>query len=736
MKKIGLVIPHIVSNVDRELIQGIFSYLKGRNCNLFIITGISNFNQRKHESNYVDGIQNIYSILQYADLDGVIFAADAFTSQEVKDDIYAWLKERKVPVLVLEEKNPWFPYLYPEQEGGIYDITTHLIREHGCQKIWFLAGIKGHIASEERQAGYERAMRNHGIEITSDMIFHGDFWQQKPYELGKIIAQGKIEKPDAVVCANDMMALYLVRGLTEHGLCVPEDIRVTGCDGLTETILNDPPITTIIYRNFQLGYDAAAKLYHIIAPDCKRTGKVPKKQTILYGTSCGCSRERMVLDDDIWQNLRRLNAFHFDRYEMMSTDFLRNLTNCETLYDLMFQAASFCYRIPNWKMFHIYLCEDWLADISNYTSHRKEGFSDKMIVALEKTGLLDEGRFSEKTIFTRDLISDNALDESLVYLLTSLHSNGQIFGYLCTAYHRTEDIFLDDNYCIYCDALNRGLQETQQRINSRSIREKMDMHFDMDPETSLLNKRGFLNALPAFVQEHKTVCITAICVSTEVDQSALDQNNILLFAIKSIAAEDELWSHPAENLYVFASEISSDHDNYAEILKRIDRIENEMLKYDIGEIRMILPEFAIKNRIIDAGADNIAEIIEMQIRESVNVSELYSGENQAYIRDFLRLRREMKMYPELEWDLNSIAQKLSFSRSHMQRLYRSLFGQSCKEDLIDIRIAKAKRLLVNTDMKINEIAYLCGYDNGSHFMRQFRDKTGTTATGYRKNPVG
>ncbi len=55
------------------------------------------------------------------------------------------------------------------------------------------------------------------------------------------------------------------------------------------------------------------------------------------------------------------------------------------------------------------------------------------------------------------------------------------------------------------------------------------------------------------------------------------------------------------------------------------------------------------------------------------------------------------------------------------------------KDLIHARIERAKQLLLHTNLQIQEIAYQCGYQNGNHFMRQFKEHTGETAKNYRIN---
>lgn len=65
--------------------------------------------------------------------------------------------------------------------------------------------------------------------------------------------------------------------------------------------------------------------------------------------------------------------------------------------------------------------------------------------------------------------------------------------------------------------------------------------------------------------------------------------------------------------------------------------------------------------------------------------------------------------------------------------YKQYFSVRCMDDVITARMNKAKSLLKHTDLRIQEIAIQCGYQNVSHFMRQFKEKCGMTAMQYRKS---
>ncbi len=96
------------------------------------------------------------------------------------------------------------------------------------------------------------------------------------------------------------------------------------------------------------------------------------------------------------------------------------------------------------------------------------------------------------------------------------------------------------------------------------------------------------------------------------------------------------------------------------------------------------------------------------------------------------LRLQMENTAELEHHIQQYAQRLQISESYFQYLYKRLFGISFGQDLIRMRIERAKRFIQTTNLSLNEIAEMCGYTNEVHFYRQFKKMTGTTPAKFRK----
>ena len=106
--------------------------------------------------------------------------------------------------------------------------------------------------------------------------------------------------------------------------------------------------------------------------------------------------------------------------------------------------------------------------------------------------------------------------------------------------------------------------------------------------------------------------------------------------------------------------------------------------------------------------------------------------NSAVIKRFLGLRSKINLTYNEEWDVDKMAAEVNLSTSRFYKIYKEIFGISPKKYLQDIRIEHAKLLLLQGIYSIREIAEMVGYKNQYHFIRQFKDYTGSTPGKYKE----
>lgn len=144
--------------------------------------------------------------------------------------------------------------LFCEGRNSTKKIVQHLVRQ-GIRKIGFLGDTTYCLTIRERYEGYLAGLKEAGIEPDESMIVNKHMPKRyyTPEEVAQAMGRMK-ELPEAIVCANDDIALDVIRYLKARGYRVPEDVAVTGYDNVEEMAqVVEPFLTTVRVGNQRLG---------------------------------------------------------------------------------------------------------------------------------------------------------------------------------------------------------------------------------------------------------------------------------------------------------------------------------------------------------------------------------------------------------------------------------------------------------------------------------------------------
>jgi LacI family transcriptional regulator len=172
--------------------------------------------------------------------------------------------------------------------SGSAAVVTHLVEKHGRQRIFHLDGPPSAPDAIQRRRGLEDVLRSHPQARLIGST-HGSFSSESGLEAGeRLLAQTRHNPPDAVVAANDQMAIGLMRALARAGIRVPEDIAVVGFDDIFPDNLCEPPLTTVHQPMRMLGSRACDLLLERISnPELPPTVQLLPTELVLR-QSCGC----------------------------------------------------------------------------------------------------------------------------------------------------------------------------------------------------------------------------------------------------------------------------------------------------------------------------------------------------------------------------------------------------------------------------------------------------------------
>ena len=181
---------------------------------------------------------------------------------------------------------------YSYEKEPFVQITDHLIEVHGCKKIAVLNGPEYFEGSKIRFSGVLESMKAHNLDFDMSLHYHGDFWYTSGEHLGDMYINKKLPLPDAVICTSDYMAIGLTNTLLKGGIKIPEDVIITGFDGVTEASLNNPSVTTCEPRTFDTAVSAVNYIHQKLNPNAPViVPEQTEKQHLRLGTTCGCQSD-------------------------------------------------------------------------------------------------------------------------------------------------------------------------------------------------------------------------------------------------------------------------------------------------------------------------------------------------------------------------------------------------------------------------------------------------------------
>lgn len=233
------------------------------------------------------GHNAIFDLAQSPWVDGVVAISGCLTGPKGTSRIPSLLDHyRGLPRCSVGVAVPGVPSLVIDSQLGILAAMDHLIEHHGRRRIAFIAGTAHHPEAERRFEGYRECLLRHGLGIESDLIEGGCFMEADGYAAAQAII-GRGAHPDAIMAANDVMALGAMRALREQGIRVPSDVSIVGFDDILLGRLANPPLTTVAQP-----FDAMAEAA-IRALLAQLDGDTPEERIELPTQfvrrhSCGC----------------------------------------------------------------------------------------------------------------------------------------------------------------------------------------------------------------------------------------------------------------------------------------------------------------------------------------------------------------------------------------------------------------------------------------------------------------
>jgi diguanylate cyclase (GGDEF)-like protein len=276
------------------------------------------------------------------------------------------LQEQLFPVFFIGS-GAGSPSITVDNEGGIRQTLEHLVN-HGHRDIAFIAGDPEDPGdSAARIRAYQLGVRDFGLDEDPRLMEYGQHWDEAAFHAIRRIMESGV-KFTAVMCSNDQSALGVMRALDEAGLRIPWDVAVTGFDDQPEALTLIPPLTSVHYPLFEMGYRALLMMRKRIEDGPGAIPDVSRVYTrLMTRQSCGCLP---LMNDgalDVHEAALSADRDDFNRYRedlgramietLISHSSPENVSDIRTLCDRLIDAYLHSLSDEDLSHFQVALME-------------------------------------------------------------------------------------------------------------------------------------------------------------------------------------------------------------------------------------------------------------------------------------------------------------------------------------------------------------------------------------------
>jgi len=426
----------------------------------------------------------IYEYMDYEIIDVVIVYEEILRNQAVTDALIEKAKRHQTPVIVIGEPHEGCINIKFDHETAFEQVVRHMIQVHHLSKLHFMAGFKGNQFSEYRLDAFKRVLKENNLPFDDSMVSYGDFYSvTAERETEKLIESGKI--PEAILCANDRMAMAVCNVLDKYNIRVPEDVAVTGFDGIPEVYVTTPRITSVVCD----ANDMAKKTLDILADIDSMYGKtvtvlIPPR--LFIAESCGCKGEKAQNASEYLNTLyNRLYRFQEDSLDLSMVT--AQVQRCDSLEEVAVELKKNVIYDTCCMIEKEYLDEK----INPIHEAENTQLADKELVVFFDSDYIGE-HFVPYSISPKEFTPhlDYLVEHGRILVFTSLYQVDVPIGYMCTFFSEVDG----SNYMKIsqnANAIGNAIGGYRNVRYKQYLMQHIDEMYRIDTLTGLYNRRGF-----------------------------------------------------------------------------------------------------------------------------------------------------------------------------------------------------------------------------------------------------
>lgn len=518
-KVIAFVFANFFKDEPLQIMKKMAEEGRRHNCKVVFFSTLTDF--YFNDMNDV-GEQKIFSAVSAERFDAIVLMSESFKQDEAQLALIGQARAAGVPVFTVDKSFEGCINLVMDYRRCFKQIMEHMVQFHGYRRVFFMSGMPGNSYTVERDNVFLDVMQAAGVPREQCRIYYGYFWEEPCRramdQMFQDFAEG-LEMPEAIICGNDSMALEVCAYLKKKGYRVPEDIAVSGFDGLEMERYHRPRLTTGIYNVDGL----IQTIFQILEEGCPEhylTERVPIHNAMRIGRSCGCDE---LDNQNITTEMLALKAemLQLQKYQNDVNQMVTNTGTMKQLTDALAVVPGFMGSL-RYKDFWFCANEGFMDEsVIDFAGQENTADYTPVMEVLRYHNLDPTGAEAGKadihywdTMEFGEIIPGfhAQLEENDFLLLTTVHLQGRSIGYTVITMDMERFWFIAYSAFLANFRNMLGLQRYQNQLMQIYMKDSL---------TGLYNRNGFYQEVNRLLDVAEDLNLSVI----SLDMDGLKQIN-------------------------------------------------------------------------------------------------------------------------------------------------------------------------------------------------------------------
>ena len=496
----------------KDFIHGMMRAVEGKNIDIYVF----------NTYNYVEysGFPNstgfsIFNLINYEEFDGIVILSDLIGNARVLEHERLRILKSKKPAISINKKMQGICCLRVDNYSGMYDALAHLIKMHNVSDIAYLSGKEQSVDISERYKAYMEVLKDNNITFDKEKVYTIDSCDYHcAYRFFDDYVKSGKKLPQAFCCANDLLAMALLKVCLENKIKVPEQLKIVGFDNITEAQCTKPSLTTVKSCADLLGVEAVTRLIRGVNP----MQVLNVKSTPIFRNTCGCSysvtSEQNLFALNILDDANKKEEFdsHLETLGEIFTeaaDVFTLLTNLENFFvkSHRFEGPDFC----------IFMKSDWNSVLINSAENLPQNLSyGAQVQAI--CSVQDNKKYLRELLPSHDLIPSKmkTTDKSNVFLFMPIFHHSYVHGYYVAKNNLT---MIDNRYgYMWTRSMGTGIEHFRKKNMFKQMSQQYLKLSTKDALSGALNRQGLDKLAKPFYVHNKKNGLTTVLFFVDINK--------------------------------------------------------------------------------------------------------------------------------------------------------------------------------------------------------------------------